>query len=409
MEKVSKKKHHTYEELLKMRIDFKPNSRGIEPFTVVNGILLMFPVEVPKDSTTRGTWACRCFCGTFFVVNYSQIARKVTKSCGCILKMKNRWKVALQSVGLGAKRDIHIDQLPSEYKSRDAKLTCNVCNTSTCKGQFTEHLQQGRSFCKCSFKYKYSFREIKDFCVSHEVNTTWNIISFPDNYTSKKDMFIDVRCKVCNHDNKISYGNFMRSRGCISCANSNTTNRLSKDLSYFIEKSIEKHGHTYDYSKVVYKKCREHVDIICPKHGVFSQSPDNHYNKGKGCPTCKRFKLKSVSFGKSRVEENKEYYLTLPSTVYIMRVGEFIKVGVSIHPDKRAKDIKRDSKRGVELLYYRPTDLYNALLLEKLLHDLLYKYRQDYSLFDGYTECFLIEDDLLPSLMMAIHCYGELK
>ena len=92
-----------------------------------------------------------------------------------------------------------------------------------------------------------------------------------------------------------------------------------------------------------------------------------------------------------------------------MRVGEFIKVGVSIDPEKRSKDVKRDSKRDVEVLYYREIDLYNAFILEKLIHDLLYNYRQDYSIFDGYTECFIIEDDLLPSLMMAIQCYGELK
>lgn len=409
MEKFTKKKHHTYEELLEKRVEFKPNSKGIEPFTVVNGVLLMFPVQPPKGSKTSSTWACQCFCGTMFTANYSQIVRKVTKSCGCILKMKNRWKFSLQSVTLAAKRNVHIDQLPSEYRSRDAKLTCNICKTSTLDGHFTEHLQQGKSFCKCSSVYRYSFDEIKDSCQDHAIKTTWDIVWFPDNYTNKKTLFIGVKCKVCNHESMIRYGNFMKGRGCIACANKNTAERQSKDLSYFIEKSIDKHGHFYDYSNVVYKRCRDHVDIICPKHGMFSQSPDNHYNKGKGCPVCKRFKLKGVSFGKRRVEENKDYYLTLPSSVYIMRVGEFIKVGVSVCPEKRAKDIGRDSKRDVELLYYRPTDLYNAFNLEKLLHDLLYAYRQDYSIFDGYTECFLIEDDLLPSLMMAVHCYGELK
>lgn len=45
------------------------------------------------------------------------------------------------------------------------------------------------------------------------------------------------------------------------------------------------HLNRYDYSLVVYKSSIIKVDIICKDHGVFSQSPDNHY-KGKGCPKC---------------------------------------------------------------------------------------------------------------------------
>ena len=53
----------------------------------------------------------------------------------------------------------------------------------------------------------------------------------------------------------------------------------------FIEKSREKHGNLYDYSKVEYKDSREKVIIICPKHGDFEQTANSHMS-GSNCPTC---------------------------------------------------------------------------------------------------------------------------
>lgn len=58
---------------------------------------------------------------------------------------------------------------------------------------------------------------------------------------------------------------------------------------YTIEEIIEKarkvHGDKYDYSKAVYKKLILPIEIICPEHGSFFQSPHAHL-KGQGCPKC---------------------------------------------------------------------------------------------------------------------------
>ena len=42
------------------------------------------------------------------------------------------------------------------------------------------------------------------------------------------------------------------------------------------------HGNKYDYSLVDYKKCDVKVKIICPKHGIFEQKPNDHL-QGCGC------------------------------------------------------------------------------------------------------------------------------
>lgn len=53
----------------------------------------------------------------------------------------------------------------------------------------------------------------------------------------------------------------------------------------FIQLAEQVHKKKYNYSLVNYKNKEEKVDIICPKHGVFSQKPSIHL-KGSGCPKC---------------------------------------------------------------------------------------------------------------------------
>lgn len=80
----------------------------------------------------------------------------------------------------------------------------------------------------------------------------------------------------------------------------------------FIEKAEKKHNGKYDYSKVKYISCKKKVCIICPQHGEFWQSPDNHI-QGRGCPVCR---YESVSEKNSSTKE------------------EFIARAVKIHGDK---------------------------------------------------------------------------
>ncbi|HRV32232.1 MAG TPA: hypothetical protein P5241_01505 [Candidatus Paceibacterota bacterium] len=73
--------------------------------------------------------------------------------------------------------------------------------------------------------------------------------------------------------------------GCLEC--SFIHRRIGTEK--FIRKANEVHGNKYDYSKVEYKKAIIKVEIICPKHGEFKQTPHNHL-KGNGCPYCRESK-----------------------------------------------------------------------------------------------------------------------
>lgn len=67
--------------------------------------------------------------------------------------------------------------------------------------------------------------------------------------------------------------------GCNHCASNK-----NKTTEGFIKKSKAIHGKKYNYSLVEYKNNYTKVKIICSKHGVFEQSPANHYKYG--CVKC---------------------------------------------------------------------------------------------------------------------------
>lgn len=66
--------------------------------------------------------------------------------------------------------------------------------------------------------------------------------------------------------------------------------RPMHDTETFIERAKNIHGDKYDYSKVIYLNTQTRVNIVCPEHGEFLQLPQNHL-KGYGCPKCNRSHL----------------------------------------------------------------------------------------------------------------------
>ena len=79
--------------------------------------------------------------------------------------------------------------------------------------------------------------------------------------------------------------NHLSGNGCPACGVEKTRENNLFEKSDFIKKANEIHKGKYDYSKTEYKCYTEKVCIICPEHGEFWQTPDNHL-QGKGCRIC---------------------------------------------------------------------------------------------------------------------------
>lgn len=74
-------------------------------------------------------------------------------------------------------------------------------------------------------------------------------------------------------------------RGCPICGKISKANKQSKTKDWFIQNASLVHSNKYDYSLSDYKNMYDKVKIICPKHGIFEQTPHHHLN-GHGCPYC---------------------------------------------------------------------------------------------------------------------------
>jgi mannose-6-phosphate isomerase-like protein (cupin superfamily)/very-short-patch-repair endonuclease len=86
--------------------------------------------------------------------------------------------------------------------------------------------------------------------------------------------------------------------------------RLSQEE--FINKAKMAHNNYYDYSNTKFKTCRDKVDIICPKHGLFGQVASSHL-RGAGCAEC----------GKGKISQSRKY-----------NTEDFIRAANKIHGHK---------------------------------------------------------------------------
>jgi very-short-patch-repair endonuclease len=75
-------------------------------------------------------------------------------------------------------------------------------------------------------------------------------------------------------------GNGGKGAGCSKCSG---TYQYTTDE--FIKKAIEVHGDKYDYTNTVYTNSKRKVEIICRKHGSFSQHAGSHLREA-GCKVC---------------------------------------------------------------------------------------------------------------------------
>lgn len=73
--------------------------------------------------------------------------------------------------------------------------------------------------------------------------------------------------------------------GCAECGQLRKRELFSSTLEEFITQATLLHGDFYDYSNVEYVNAMQKVDIVCPKHGVFHQTPSSHL-EGHGCKKC---------------------------------------------------------------------------------------------------------------------------
>lgn len=94
-----------------------------------------------------------------------------------------------------------------------------------------------------------------------------------------------IKCNTCGTIFEQIPNSHLSGHGCPNCRNKYFSDIRKISQEEIIKRFIEIHGDKYDYSKVVYVGLQIKVIVICPVHGEFEQTPNNHL-KGHGCAKC---------------------------------------------------------------------------------------------------------------------------
>lgn len=165
----------------------------------------------------------------------------------------------------------------------------------------------------------------------------------------------------------------------------------------FIASAKEIHGDKYSYSRVDLKSMNKKVEIVCPDHGNFFQRPADHVN-GSGCPVCSLMVRGKYSL---------QYFETFPTEkhapamLYLVSVDDkFCKIGIT-----KQTIAQRFTNKPISEVLTVSMNLYDAYIKEQ---EILMQYaHQRYRTvgvtsrqFAGWTECFPLS--LLPELKEAM-------
>ena len=90
-------------------------------------------------------------------------------------------------------------------------------------------------------------------------------------------------CIICPEHGEFwqAPSNHILGAGCAKCHHDS----VKSNTEAFIQKAKELYGDRYDYSKAKYVHSKEKLCVICPEHGEFWTTPNNHL-RGHGCPGC---------------------------------------------------------------------------------------------------------------------------
>jgi Zn finger protein HypA/HybF involved in hydrogenase expression len=142
--------------------------------------------------------------------------------------------------------------------------------------------------------------------------------------------------------------------------------RLTQDK--FIFKCKEKHGDKYDYSLVEYINISKKIQIICKKHGVFSQISKNHKD-GQGCPRCSGRNIKKEEFISECKKKHKNKFVYFIDSDFV-KSDDYIKI-YNTHNNLYYTQLSDHHRNGIN-----PTKIESKSLISKLktIHSNRYDY-----------------------------------
>lgn len=176
------------------------------------------------------------------------------------------------------------DYSKTVYKSQNVSVKI-ICSThGIFKQTPTTHLR-GSGCPKCGIINGSAKRSLSLNQFIKTSNKTHN-----NKYDYSKTRYVNNHTKVtiiCKDHGEFTQtpGQHKIGQGCPKCANIKYAESRKMNIEDFKQKANEIHNNKYDYSNIKYINSKTTVEVICPDHGFFYQTPNAHLS-GKGCRMC---------------------------------------------------------------------------------------------------------------------------
>ena len=204
--------------------------------------------------------------------------------CSMLNKINKDLKIRKDSF-LEQSKKIHGDKYDYSkviYKNTDTKVSI-ICPIH---GDFQQrpdvHIKStGCTKCGIELNSKSRRTSISDFISKsneiHKSKYNYSKVKYKNTHTK-----VSIICPIHGEFQKSPH-NHLNGVGCRLCYSAKDDKKDFKKE--FIKRSNQLYKNKYDYSKVHYKNVHSKVTIICPIHGEFQQSPNNH-QRGNECMNC---------------------------------------------------------------------------------------------------------------------------
>lgn len=102
--------------------------------------------------------------------------------------------------------------------------------------------------------------------------------------------------------------NHIQGHGCMKCGKESSDSAQKHSKKQFTKRADIVHNKKYDYTNVEYVNTSTKVNIVCPKHGSFMQTPKSHL-EGHGCSACSNtfYSKKAIQWLNEISEQEKIY------------------------------------------------------------------------------------------------------
>ena len=167
-----------------------------------------------------------------------------------------------------------------EYVNNHTKVEI-VCSVHGIFEQDLDHHLRGHGCPKCVGRNKTNEEFINQAKIIHGDKYDYSLVDYVDSHVK-----INIICKIHGIFKQTPTNHIHTGSGCPTCGTIMSANANKTIFDDFIKTSKIKHNNKYDYSLVYYVNSHTKVKIICPRHVIFEQTPNDHLN-GHGCDKCK--------------------------------------------------------------------------------------------------------------------------